>query len=60
MQRPKMGGNETLRLFLKGNGDLTASLLSQAEGGRYAISGLKELIHEEYGDAFTLHIDHEP
>jgi len=31
MQQPKMGGNEKLRIFIKGNHDVSHSLLSGAE-----------------------------
>lgn len=59
MQNVKMGGQSPLSIFLKGNDDLTGSLLSADEGGR-ARRGLRDLVQEKYRDAIRIDLTHEP
>lgn len=59
-QKPKLGGKQTLRLFLKGGDGLAHSLLSIAEGGQYLDRGVRDLVYEEYGGSFNLEIVREP
>ncbi|HWU39039.1 MAG TPA: hypothetical protein VN203_15415, partial [Candidatus Acidoferrum sp.] len=59
MQPLKMGGKELLRIFLKGNEDLTGSLLSREEGGRALDRGLRDLIAEKYGGSVKVEVFHE-
>jgi hypothetical protein len=49
-----------VRLFLKGNGDLTASLLSRQEGGAALAQGFREWVSEKHNGTFKLQIHHEP
>ena len=60
MQQPKMGGNEKLRIFIKGNHDVSHSLLSGAEGGEGLEQGLRDWVAEKYQGAFQVVITHEP
>ncbi|HWT82202.1 MAG TPA: hypothetical protein VN648_25745 [Candidatus Methylomirabilis sp.] len=59
MQPLKMGGKELLRIFLKGNEDLTGSLLSREEGGRALDRSLRDLIAEKYGGSVKVEVFHE-
>jgi hypothetical protein len=49
-----------VRLFLKGNGDLTASLLSRQEGGTVLPHAFRQWVSEKHNGTFKLHISHEP
>jgi hypothetical protein len=55
-----MGGNKVLRVFLKGNDDLCASLLGEPAEKQAGTSSLQDLFYEKYGDAFTIELTHEP
>ncbi len=56
METPKMGGRSHLRILLKGDDDLTNSLLSLAEGGQKIQQGLRQLVREKYQESFKIDI----
>lgn len=60
MLKPKMGGKSNLRILLKGDEDVTNSLLSLSEGGKKLNKGLRDLIQEKYQGAFQVEIISEP
>jgi hypothetical protein len=59
MRKPKLGGNKTLRLFLKGDENLTATVFGPATDGHMCGRRLSKLIHSRYCDAFQLEVIHE-
>lgn len=61
MWKGKMGGKKkTLSIFIKGNDDITDTLISLQHGGRKLDRGLREIIHEKYHGSFDIEIIHEP
>lgn len=56
----RSGGKDVLRVFLKGNRDLTDVLLSQSDGGGKMVEGLKELVAQRSTGAVRVDIQHEP
>jgi hypothetical protein len=60
MRKPKTGGKQTLRLFLKGNEDLSDSLLGRPEEHQVGAHALQDLVREKYQGAFTIELIHEP
>lgn len=51
---------KTIRIFMKGNDDITDSLLSLQYGGQKITRGLHELIDEKYHGAFSIEVIREP
>lgn len=51
---------KTIRIFIKGNDDITDSLLSLQYGGQKIARGLHELIDEKYHGAFSIEVIREP
>jgi hypothetical protein len=49
-----------VRLFLKGNGDLTSSLLSRPEGGAVLAAGFRQWVSESHNGTFKIQMTHEP
>ena len=60
MEHQKRGGKSLLHIFLKGNDDLKDSFLSHVDGGGKLDHGLRGLVHDKYGGAFSIEIIHEP
>jgi hypothetical protein len=60
MRQPKMGGNKALRIFLKGNEDLSGSLLGIAAERQHAASTLQDLVQEKFRGLYTIELTHEP
>jgi hypothetical protein len=60
MPKLKMGGQKTLRLFLKGNADLSRSLLEPCEGKPRFKAGLLKHLSERYETPFCVEAWHEP
>jgi len=58
--KPKMGGQERLRIFVKGDRDLIDSLLARPAGGGRLERGLPELIEEMHNGSIKLDLIHEP
>lgn len=58
--RIKMGGEKRISVFLKGNHDLTDSLLAVGEGGQRLERGLRQRVREAYRGTFEIEIIHEP
>jgi hypothetical protein len=55
-----MGGKETLRLLLKGNHDLTDSIIGQVGAPQGAVPFISGLGREKYAGAFKIEVEHEP
>lgn len=60
VESPRSQQQTAVRLFLKGNGDLTTSLLSKQEGGAVLAQGFREWVSEKHNGTFKLQIHHEP
>jgi hypothetical protein len=55
-----MGGKKVLRVFLKGNDDLSDSLLGKPEERHVRAHALENLLQEKYQGVFTIELTHEP
>ncbi|MCI0645767.1 MAG: hypothetical protein L0346_12910 [Chloroflexi bacterium] len=60
VSQPKVGGGQTVRLFLKGNEDLVASLLARPEGGTVLDHAFRDWVGEKYDGTVAVQITHEP
>ena len=60
MRKPKMGGKPRLRVFLKGNDDVTASLLGLPAERQPVAHALQDLLEERHQGAFAIELRHEP